>query len=92
MQTINISLPETLSRKIDKVISQEGYASRSEFVRALLRFYLLSQDKDKITLKPFEKVSLKKVEAEMKASGKYNKKFINSVISGLSRSSAYAKD
>jgi metal-responsive CopG/Arc/MetJ family transcriptional regulator len=92
MQTVNISLPKILTQKIDKVVVQEGYASRSEFVRALIRFYLLSEKKEEITLMPFRKVSLKTIEKDMRTSGLYNEKFIKSVVSGLARSSAYGKN
>ncbi|OGM31495.1 hypothetical protein A2630_03660 [Candidatus Woesebacteria bacterium RIFCSPHIGHO2_01_FULL_44_10] len=89
MQTVNISLPTKLAGKLDQVVDKEGYASRSEFVRSLLRFYLLTQ-RSEVIFKPFKKVSLSKIKREMKATGQYNEKFIESVIGGLSKSSVYA--
>jgi len=96
MQTINISLPERLAKKIDQVVGREGYASRyasrSEFIRALVRFYLLSENREEVKLLPFKKVPLKTLEEEMRATGRYNEKFVKSVIRGLSLSSVYAKN
>ena len=54
MQTVNISLPRTLAKKLDEVVTDEGYASRSEFVRALVRFYLTSQQEGKFELLPLQ--------------------------------------
>ena len=92
MQTINISLPELLTTKIDAIIRREGYASRSEFIRSLVRFYLLSQKKEEIVLLPFTKIPLRTIEKEMRATGRYNEKFMKSVVKGLSKSSVYAKN
>ena len=91
MQTVNISLPPKLAEKLDQIVKGEGYASRSEFIRALLRFYVNSQEK-KIIFSNFKKLPLGLVKKELNGSGKYNDKFINSVITGLGKSSAYAKD
>ncbi|MCH7730756.1 ribbon-helix-helix protein, CopG family [Patescibacteria group bacterium] len=91
MQTINISLPERLANKIDQVVSREGYSSRSEFVRALLRFYLATKEEE-MTLLPFRKVPLGKVEKSLKKTGRYKDEFIKSVVKGLSRSSLYVQD
>lgn len=94
MQTLNISLPEKLSLKVDEVVEEEGYASRSEFFRTLLRLYLqLVEAKPKRVLPflvPFRKQPLSKVKKEMEATGLYKKEFVKSVISGLSQSSLYA--
>lgn len=35
--TVNISLPEDMVEKMDKIVADEGYASRSELVRDALR-------------------------------------------------------
>ena len=91
MQTVNISLPTKLASKLDQVVSREGYASRSEFIRSLLRFYLLTQ-RDEIVFEPFRKVPLADVKKKMRATGQYNDKFIESVVKGLSRSSVYAQN
>jgi len=88
MQTVNISLPSKLAKEVDKAVEGEGYASRSEFIRALIRFY--TANNERLELKPFKKMSLGQIEKELFSSGKYNQKFIKSVIKGLAKSSAYA--
>ena len=46
---------------------------------------------NKIVFKPFVKIPLDEVEVEddMRKTGKYNEKFIKSVVKGLARSSHY---
>lgn len=91
METVNISLPKTLARQVDGIVSEEGYASRSEFLRALVRFYLLGA-REEMTLMPFRKASLARVKSHLRASGRYSEKFIKSVVAGLTKSSLYAKN
>lgn len=90
MDTVNISLPKSLSRKIDEIVEREGYASRSEFFRALARFYLIAEEGKEPFFTPLKKVPLSHVEREMRQTGLYHDKFIKSVVRGLSRSSLYA--
>lgn len=92
MRTINISLPDNLAQQLDTVAAVRGFASRSEFLRDLLRKYLGGEKEDKFPLPVivYKKKPLVKVRREMEATGKYNKKFIDSVIRGLARSSIYA--
>lgn len=93
MDTINISLPYPLSSQIDTIVRREGYASRSEFFRTLLRLYLhlttISTSKKAIQLLPFEKKPLPEIEKDFLATGKYSKAFVKSVITGLKESSLY---
>ena len=37
MSTMNISLPDTLKTFVDEQVSQRGYGTSSEYVRALIR-------------------------------------------------------
>lgn len=37
MSTMNISLPDTLKSFVDEQVSQRGYGTSSEYVRALIR-------------------------------------------------------
>lgn len=94
METLNISLPKKLSIKVDEIVEKEGYASRSEFFRTLLRLYLqLVGVKVKPSLPffvPFKKQPLSKIKRELGKAGVYKKGFVKSVISGLSKSSLYA--
>lgn len=91
MRTINISLPDKLAQELDAVAAVRGFASRSEFLRNLLRKYLEGETDAKFPLPiiVYKKKPLAKIRQEMEASGKYNKKFIDSVVSGLARSSVY---
>ncbi|GEM_PF-2604687 len=85
MATLTISLPTQFIIQVDTEAKSQG-ATRSEFFRALLRKYFT----DRIELKPFVKIPLNEIEDELRKSGKYNDKFIKSVVKGFSRSSLYA--
>ena len=92
MRTINISLPDKLAQELDAAAAVRGFASRSEFLRSLVRKFLEGEVEPKFPLPiiVYKKKPLDKVRREMEATGKYNKKFIDSVVAGLSRSSVYA--
>lgn len=85
MATLSISLPAQFVAKIDTEAKSQG-ATRSEFFRAILRKYFSNP----VEFKPFVKIPLNDIESELKESGKYNDKFIKSVVKGFSRSSLYA--
>lgn len=90
VQTINISLPKKLSTTVETIVEKEGYASKSEFIRTLIRLYLhLTAKKDKSFLLPYKKQPIAKVKKSLQTSKQYSKEFIDSVISGLSKSSLY---
>lgn len=93
MRTINISLPDSLAQQLDAATTVRGFASRSEFLRDLLRKYLEGKNAAKFPLPivVYKKQPLDKVRRDMEVSGKYNKKFVDSVIKGLARSSVYAR-
>ena len=92
MRTINISLPDTLAEQLDATAAVRGFASRSEFLRSLLRKHLEEADGKEFPLPVivYKKRPLSEVRREMEETGKYNKKFIDSVVRGLARSSVYA--
>lgn len=87
MTTITISLPDTTARKVDLKAKEHGFATRSEFIRSLLRQNL----EEDIELQEFKTIKLEKVALELAKTGKYSQAFIESLISGLKKSSAYAK-
>lgn len=93
MRTINISLPDRLAQQLDVAATVRGFASRSEFLRDLLRKYFERESEAKFPLPVivYKKKSLSEVRRGMEATGKYNKKFIDSVVRGLARSSVYAR-
>lgn len=85
MATLTISLPTKFVAQIDSEIKKQG-ATRSEFFRGLLRKYFTEQ----IEFKPFVKIPLDQIEDGLRETGKYNDKFIKSVVRGISKSSMYA--
>lgn len=93
METINISLPYPLSSQVDTIVKKEGYASRSEFFRTLLRLYLhlvsSIKVKEPVRFMPFKKRPLDEIEKDFLTTGKYSQVFIDSVIGGLKKSSFY---
>ena len=86
MTTLSISLPNQITTRIDVEVKKQGYATRSEFIRALLRKYFTKEE----GFKTFIPRPLEEIKEGMEKTGKYDKKFINSIIRGLSESSFYA--
>lgn len=87
MTTITISLPEVIAQQIDRESTQKGFATRSEFIRALLRRYFANE----LSLEVFTPRPIKEIKLELTKTGKYSQKFIESVTRGLSKSSLYAR-
>jgi len=90
MSTITISLPKQIAQKVDAETKKEGFATRSEFVRALLRKYFVRETKEQLVFQEFKPKPLNEIRDAFQKTGKYNKKFIDSLIKGLSQSSVYA--
>lgn len=44
IETINISLPGALKRKVEEAVAEDGYGNTSEFFRELARDYLRSRE------------------------------------------------
>ena len=86
MSTITISLPSQITKRVDLEAKKQGFATRSEFIRSLLRRYF-SQEPE---FETFEQVPLERVKMELARSGKYSEEFIKSVTRGLAKSSSYA--
>ena len=86
MATMTISLPGQIAKEVDRETARKGFATRSEFIRALLRRYFGGE----LPFEVYKKKPLKEVKLELARTGKYSEKFIESVVSGLSKSSAYA--
>lgn len=87
MATLSISLPNQIVNQIDAEIKKFGFATRSEFIRGLLRRYFTSE----LKFEKFTPHSLSEIKAELAKTGKYSEKFIESVVDGLSKSSLYAR-
>ena len=87
MTTVTISLPDQIAQNLDKEALIKGFATRSEFIRALLRRYFSSE----LKFEPFIPQELSKIENKLAATGKYREKFIKSVTRGIAKSSVYAR-
>lgn len=87
MTTFTISLPDQQARALDEERHRSGFATRSEFIRALIRKYFTEEVKFEV----FTPRPLEEIQKTMGATGAYNKKFIRSVVKGLSKSSVYAR-
>ena len=85
MTTMTISLPTVIAKQLDQETKQKGFATRSEFIRSLLRHYFTKE----LELETFQPRPLEEIKFELARTGKYNQKFIESVIKGLAKSSAY---
>ena len=86
MTTVTISLPSEIAKKIDIETKSKGFATRSEFIRTLVRNHFVQ---DRPLLEPYQTRPLAEVKSDLEKTGKYNKKFINSVIKGLKDSTSY---
>lgn len=86
MSTITISLPLQIAKKVDAETRKMGFSTRSEFIRNLLRKYFA---KEELKLEPFLPKPLEEIEKGLFQTGKYNQKFIKSVVRGLKDSSFY---
>lgn len=91
MTTITISLPDQIARKIDEETIRAGFATRSEFIRNIVRQHFSDTERSELQFDEFAPIPLAQLRKDMKQTGKYNKKFIDSVIRGFQESSLYAK-
>ncbi len=85
MATLTISLPTQFITQIDTEAKSQG-ATRSEFFRTILRKHF-SND---FGFEVFTPRPLAEIRKDFEKTGKYNKKFIDSVMRGMARSSVYA--
>ncbi|OGY10257.1 MAG: hypothetical protein A3H88_00030 [Candidatus Blackburnbacteria bacterium RIFCSPLOWO2_02_FULL_44_9] len=90
MSTITISLPSQIAKRVDSEAKKQGFATRSEFIRSLLRRYFTGKANEGLVFHEFQAEPLSEIRTAFERTGKYNKKFIDSLISGLSESSTYA--
>ncbi len=52
LQTVSVALPKKLVARIDEKVKEGGYASRAEFVRAVLRKLLIFESAEEVNLSP----------------------------------------
>lgn len=84
MSTITISLPVQIAKKVDAEAKKQGFATRSEFIRNLIRKYF-----GELTLEEFMPRPLEEIEDGLRKTGKYNERFIKSVMRGFRENSAF---
>jgi Arc/MetJ-type ribon-helix-helix transcriptional regulator len=89
MATVTISLPDQIAKQIDSETKKEGFSTRSEFVRSLLRKYFAQKPAEELKFEPFIPKPLEEIEKNLRDTGKYNEKFIKSVIKGLKENSSF---
>lgn len=90
MTTVTISLPNQIAKKVNIEAKKKGFATRSEFMRSLLREYFVDEAKpEKLEFKEFTRQPLKKIKLDLARTGKYSEEFIESVVKGFSKSSLY---
>lgn len=87
--TVTISLPDQIAQKIDAAVVEQGFATRSEFVRSILRNYFAEDATEPLVFEEFEPKPLAEIRAEFEKTGKYSEEFIDSLIKGLASSSVY---
>ncbi len=85
MATVTISLPDHIATEVDQAAKTGGFATRSEFIRSLIRRHFSADNQ----FAPFNSRPLSEIKQNLSATGKYNQKFIDSLIEGLKKSSAY---
>ncbi|MBI2597427.1 hypothetical protein HYW41_04680 [Candidatus Daviesbacteria bacterium] len=68
---------------MDLETKKHGFATRSEFIRNLLRKYFTEE----VKFEEFEPVSLGHIKMELARTDKYSEDFIESVVKGLSKAS-----
>ena len=87
MATVTISLPNQIAKRVDIEAKTQGFATRSEFIRTLLRRYF----SDEVQFEVFNPRPIDEIKLELAKTGKYSESFIKSVTKGLSKSSMYAR-
>lgn len=95
MSTVNISLPQKQVNLVDQLVATYGFANRSEFIRALLRFVSRQPETiEKATVFPFvspSSRSAKKILSAFRKTEKYSPAFLKDLKEGLESSSYFNK-
>ena len=88
MATLTISLPNQIAKRVDVEAKNQGFATRSEFIRSLLRRYFAG---DEMLFETFMPRPIEEIKLELAKTGKYSQEFIESVTKGLAKASTYAR-
>lgn len=89
MSTITISLPSQITKRVDDEAKKQGFATRSEFIRSLIRRYFTGGAKKEVIFQEFTPKPLNEIRNSFEKTGKYKSEFIDSLMEGLSQSSVY---
>ena len=86
--TLNISLPTELAKKVDEYVASNGYVSRSELFRKIVKYLeniktIIEPKTDPVEVVIYKNKPYNEVRKAFKDTGLYNQKFINSLIAGL---------
>lgn len=91
---MNISITGEQAQLIDEFVLQYGFANRSEFFRALLRFFLHRPatvlEADSLVFESPDTKSFSEVMESFKATDRYSEEFLKDLEAGL-RESTYFK-
>ncbi len=96
MRTINVNLTTEQANLVDRAAEQSGFANRSEFFRAVLRYVFIHapgilSNLDSVNFEQPPTRDPEYIISELKKSGRYNQKFIESVSRGLRKSTYFKK-
>lgn len=96
MQNVNINLTTKQAKLVDQSTENYGFANRSEFFRAILRYIFLHSPQilselDAVTFEEPPTRDSRYIVSELANSGKYNKAFLASVAKGLKKSEYFNK-
>jgi len=96
MKTLNINLTSDQAKLVDKTSKQFGFANRSEFMRAVLRYVFqyspaIIGNLDSAVFEEPPVKDITRITTELAKSGKYNPKFITSIEKGLKKSRYFNK-
>jgi Arc/MetJ-type ribon-helix-helix transcriptional regulator len=72
MTTVTISLPAQIAQKVDIEAKSHGFATRSEFMRTLLRRYFAGE----LEFETFSSCPISEVKLELAKTGRYSEEFI----------------
>lgn len=93
MDTVNISLTKDQSNFVDRLISQHGFANRSEFFRSLLRLVhakpQIIDQADSLILEPPNTKSRKEILKSFSVTKRYSRHFLSDLEKGLKKSSYF---
>lgn len=96
MKNLNVNLTTDQARLVDQAAKRRGFANRSEFFRSLLRYVFfyspnILEHLDSFTFEEPPTKDARSIIADLEKTGKYNKKFIQSVAAGLRQSEYFNK-